>query len=79
MIVLNPRVLLWNITFYLLSVLVIILAIQHSMFFYSWPPDLDKLIYVPWYIYFVLGVPVYFLFKVSHFIEKRGTIIKSYR
>ena len=79
MLVLNPKVLLWNIVFYLLSVFVIILGIQHSMFFYSWPPNPNNLVYVPWYLYFILGIPVYLLFKVSHFVERRGEVVKSYK
>lgn len=79
MFVLNPKVVLWNIIFYLLSVQVIFLAIQHSAFFYSWPPNFNYMVYVPWFVYFILGVPVYLLFKLSHFVEQRGEMVKSYK
>jgi hypothetical protein len=64
----------WNALFFLLCILVVVLLIQHAAFFYTWPPDIGKLVGVPWYLYIILGLPVYILFKTAHYVEEMSEV-----
>lgn len=44
------------------------LLIQHQTFFYSFPPNLDKIIVVNPLAYLFLTVGIFILIKVTHYI-----------
>ena len=65
----------WNTLLYLLSVFIIFLAIQHSCFFYGYPPSMARwVVGIPVYLYFLLGMLVFILLKFQHYVTEQGMI-----
>lgn len=68
------EIVLWNILMYLISVFLLILGIQHAVFFYSWPPDGSRWLDVPTQTYLILGLAIFILLKISNYVWDRGEI-----
>jgi hypothetical protein len=69
----------WNVVLYALSVGLTALAIQHAVFFYSWPPDVSRYTDVPLQVYFIAGAGGYIMLKVSHIVERAAQVIRLRR
>jgi hypothetical protein len=68
----------YNITLLVASIGIAFIAIQHAMFFYSFPPDRSRYVNdVPIYAIIVLGFLIYLLLKYTHFVEERGEMLPS--
>jgi hypothetical protein len=68
--------LLWNITLYLLSLILSVALIQHGAFFYTFPPDPALMVRVPLITYFLLATLLFVIFKVSYYAEEHGEIFR---
>jgi hypothetical protein len=66
---------MWNITLFLLSLILGVLLIQHGSFFYTYPPDFSKVIFVPIQVYFILGIVIFLGFKITHYAAESGEIV----
>ena len=66
-----------NLGLYGLCMFFSIALIQHSAFFYTFPPDPNRLLHVPLQTYILLSILLFFAFKLQHYLEKKAAILKE--
>ncbi len=72
-----PEKIFWNGMLLLLGIALSFFAIQHAVFFYSWPPDISRWTDVPIQTYFMLGLMVYIVLKASHLLEEASQVVEE--
>ena len=71
---LSAEILGWNVLLYALAVVIMVLLIQHSIFFYGWPLNMSVWTDIPYWLYFGYGALLYLLLKAWHYIEEKGIV-----
>ena len=71
---LSAEILGWNVLLYALSVVMMILLIEHGIFFYGWPLNMSVWVDVPFWLPFGYGALLYLLLKAWHYIEEMGIV-----
>jgi len=49
-------------------------AVEHAVFFYSFPPDMSRFVDVPWPTYVVFGFWLFMVFKAWHYVEEASEV-----
>lgn len=65
----------YNMTLWALGMVLAFFGIQHAIFFYSFPPDPSKWVYVPPTAYIFLSLLLFAVLKLWHFIEERAEVL----